>query len=141
MCSFPSFEGKLAMQKFFFLYHFAITAKCTCLIFQMHVHIGIGIQDIQETKRWNERRRVETQTAAKFWVLKKNIKVIYMCKWVQYNCHLYWKLQKLDSINKLKMHKKWKKSRILCFLKRQFEKNAKTVLRKKCNKSTTAYNI
>ena len=53
------------MQKFSFLTHFATTAKCTYIIVQMHVYIAMGIQDIKETRIWNERRRVEIQTQEK----------------------------------------------------------------------------
>ena len=53
------------MQKFCFLYHFAITAKCTFMIVQMLVYIGIDIQAIQKTKTAIERRGVEIQTEAK----------------------------------------------------------------------------
>ena len=50
------------MYKFRFLTHFAMTAKCTCLIGQMQVHIAMGIQGIQETKTGIEKGCMEIQT-------------------------------------------------------------------------------
>ena len=65
MCYFPSLDGKTVMQNDCFLTHFATTAKCCCIIVQMYVHIGMGIQGIPETKTWNERRSVEIQSGIK----------------------------------------------------------------------------
>ena len=106
MCSFLSFDRKQAMQNVWFLTGFATTAKCTCMIVQMLLHIGMDIQDIHKTKTWNERRRVEIQPGAKFWVLKKNIRVIYMCNKIQYNSS---KLKKKQSTQSSKCKKTLKK--------------------------------
>ena len=62
---FPSFVRKQVMQNVCFLTHFAITAKCTYMIPQMHVHIVMGIADIQETKTGIKRGCVKIQPQVK----------------------------------------------------------------------------